>query len=376
MIYRDFKDGLKTSLLGMGCMRLTCLPGTQDEVDYELAEKVIDYAYQHGVNYFDTAYVYLNGNSERTIGKALSKYPRESYFIADKMPGMIKTKDDVERIFAEQLERCGVDYFDFYLCHNVNERSIDTFIDLEVPQFMERMRDEGKIRYLGFSSHGKPETLRRFATLRDWDFAQIQLNYFDWFEKDTKAQYEVLRELGIPIVVMEPVRGGRLASLTDRANDMLRAVEPERSISSWAFRFVQELPGIQVVLSGMNAMEQIEDNLATFSEYKPLRESDHQVLKDAIQALIEELTVPCTACRYCNVCPQELDIPTMLQIYNQYAMNRHPFALNPLRELPEGKRPADCLGCGACANACPQNIQIPDLLKQLAEGFEKLQAMH
>lgn len=372
MIYRDFKDGKKTSMLGMGCMRLATLPGPGDVVDYDLAEKLIQTAYENGVNYFDSAYVYLSGNSERTLGKALSKYPRESYYIATKMPGMIQTKEDVERIFNEQLERLGVDYIDFYLCHNVNERSIDTFINLEVPQFLERMRDEGKIRYIGFSSHGQPETLARFADLRDWDFAQIQLNYFDWFRSNTKEQYQVLRDRNIPIVVMEPVRGGRLASLTESSDAMLKAARPDRSIAAWAFRFVQSLPGIQVILSGMNAMDQMTDNLGTFAEEEPLQQSDLDLLEKAVDNLIKEVSAPCTACRYCSECPQELDIPEILKIYNAYAISKSFFALGALNQLPEGKRPTDCLGCGVCANACPQNIQIPDLMAELAEAMNKM----
>lgn len=371
MIYRDFKDGLKTSLLGMGCMRLATKPGPGDVVDYDLAESIIQKAYENGVNYFDTAYVYLSGNSERTLGKALSKYPRDSYFIADKMPGMIQTKEDVERIFNEQLERLGVDYIDFYLCHNVNERSIDTFINLEVPQFLERMRDEGKIRYIGFSSHGQPDCLRRFATLRDWDFAQIQLNYFDWFQSTTKAQYEVLRELNIPIVVMEPIRGGRLADLTEGSNALLKAAKPDKSIASWGFRFVQSLPGIQVILSGMNAQFQMDDNLATFAEEEPFPEENLELLRQAVDMLIKEVSAPCTGCRYCSDCPQELDIPELLKTYNAYAISKSGFALMGLNALPEDKRPTACLGCGVCANACPQNINIPDLMAEMAEAMSR-----
>lgn len=371
MIYRDFKDGLKTSLLGMGCMRLATLPDQQNVVDYELAEKIIDKAYASGVNYYDTAYVYIGGDSERTLGKALSKYPRESYYIADKMPGMIKTKEDVERIFNEQLERCGVDYFDFYLCHNVSEGSIDTFINLEVPQFMEKMRDEGKIRYLGFSSHGKPETLRRFATLRDWDFAQIQLNYFDAMEKDAMEQYEILTELGIPVVVMEPVRGGRLASLSETADKLLKDAQPDRSVASWAFRYLQELPNIQVILSGMNDMAQMEDNLATFSAIEPLGEANQEVLKQAVDALVKEFTVPCTTCRYCSECPVEIDIPSIMQRYNNYKLAPSAWGLAFINGLPEGQKPMDCLACGLCAERCPQNIQIPEIMKELADAFIK-----
>lgn len=371
MIQRDFKDGLKTGLLGMGCMRLACKEGSQDDVDFDLAEKIIDYAYAHGVNYYDTAYVYLNGNSERTLGKALRKYPRESYFIADKMPGMVKTKEDVERVFHEQLERVGVEYFDFYLCHNVNERSIDTFLSLEVPQFMEKMRAEGKIRYLGFSSHGKPETLRRFATVRDWDFAQIQLNYLDWKMQSAKEQYDVLTELGIPVIVMEPVRGGRLAQLSPGSEALLKAAAPDRSLAEWAFRFVQELPNVQVVLSGMNTIEQIEENVSIFSEPQPLSEAEHAVLEQAVETLLKELTVPCTTCRYCSECPQELDIPEILKAYNAYALSRSLFPLGSLRELPEDKQPAACLSCGLCAERCPQNIEIPKIMQELAGLLSK-----
>ena len=220
------------------------LEGSQ-EPDPVKSEEIIDYAYTHGVNYFDSAYVYMGGKSEVVMGKALSKYPRESYCVASKLPSWgLQTAADVERIFNETMERLGTGYIDFYLCHNVNEGSIDTFMNPEIGviPFLERMKAEGKIRHLGFSSHGKPETLRKFASLRDWDFAQIQMNYLDWEIGTTKQEYEILEELGIPTVVMEPVRGGRLASLTEETDAMLKAAQPDRSIASWAFRFLMDKP--------------------------------------------------------------------------------------------------------------------------------------
>lgn len=376
MRYRTYRNtGLSTSLLGMGCMRLPNLGGDCTQIDEEKAQAIIDLCFQRGVNYFDTAYVYGGGASERFLCRALSKYPRDSYFLADKMPPwLLHHPEDAPRIFQEELDRCGVDHFDFYLCHNVSEDTIDVFLDekLGVIPFLEEMQRQGKIRYLGFSSHGTPETLRRFADLRSWDFAQIQLNYFDWEFQNAKTQYEILTQRNIPIMVMEPVRGGRLSSLSPEADAILLEARPDRSIASWALRFVSELPNIQVILSGMSSLEQLQDNLDTLSREEPLTASERQALDHATALFRKQFTIPCTGCGYCSGCPMELNIPVFLKAYNEYLLSASKAALDPILEAPGDRQPKSCVGCGQCAQHCPQHIDIPRHMLELTEKISKL----
>ncbi len=376
MLYKPFRDtGEKISRLAMGTMRLpTVGEGRDAPIDEAAAQAVVDRAYELGVNYFDTAYMYHGGKSEVFIGKALKKYPRESYYLVDKMPGFLAgSREGVYRIFNEQLERCGVDHFDFYLCHNVNDESIEQYFAYDVISVLLEMKSQGKIRHLGFSSHGKPDTLRRFvAAYDDWEFAQIQLNYLDWTFQDAKQQYEILTEAGIPVMVMEPCRGGRLADLGEEANAILKAAAPERTIASWAFRFVQSLPNVQTVLSGMNSLAQVEENAAIFSEDKPLSEADAAVAFEAAQVFLKNFTVPCTACRYCDGCPMNIDIPAVLETYNAWCLSgRAPMPLMGLKESDQ-PGPADCIDCGACFSHCPQAIRTPEIMAELAEALKAI----
>ncbi|HHU23126.1 MAG TPA: hypothetical protein GXZ52_06925 [Clostridiales bacterium] len=254
------------------------------------------------------------------------------------MPGTLcENEDDVRRIFQEQLERCGVDYFDFYLCHNINEHSVDKFMAGYIIPVFEEYQARGKIRYLRFSSHGSPELLEMFSKLRDWDFAQIQLNYFDWEFQEAERQYEILTDLGIPVIVMEPARGGRPASLCPEADKLMLDYAPDKSIASWALRFAAGLPNVQVVLSGMSTMEQIIDNVNTFSNFQPLNEEEHRIIHQAVEILKARTLLPCTGCRYCIECPMELEIPELLNVYNEYNFSPSPFALMDVYGLEEKK---------------------------------------
>lgn len=370
MEYRQYRNtDLRTSLLGMGCMRLPRIPGQGDAVDYAKSEEIIDYAYAHGVNYFDTAYVYHGGESERVIGKALSKYPRESYNLVTKLPGWLcSSKEDVLRIFHEQLDRCGVEYFDFYLCHNINEGSVASYTNDYLIPTLEQLKAEGKIRRLGFSSHSKPELLEKFASLRDWDFAQIQLNYLDWSYQNAKRQYEILTEKGIPVMVMEPVRGGRLASLCPEADELFKEYAPDRSIASWAIRFAATRPNVQVVLSGMSTMEQVIDNVATISAFTPVSDAEQDIIDKAVDILKSKTLIPCTGCRYCcGGCPMGLDIPSLLSAYNSYQLSRNKMDLIRTEELPDEQQPKSCIGCGQCTASCPQNLDVPGYMSELAD---------
>ena len=383
MIYKPYKDTEKQlSRLGYGCMRLPTTTGSPgDPIDYEKAEALIDYAYAHGVNYFDTAYVYHNGDSERFIGKALSKYPRDTWNLVTKMPPMVlKTGEDVSRVFNEQLEKCGVEYFDFYLCHGVMDLNFDSFTseELGVIPFLARMKEEGKIRKLGFSSHCSPAKLAEFCKLYDWDIAQIQLNYFDWDYQDAKRQYEILTENGIPVVVMEPCRGGRLVTLCDESLSILKAAAPDRSAASWCFRWLQGLPNVQVVLSGMTEMDQVVDNVATFETPQPLSDEEAEALKKAIAAFRNKFTVPCTGCRYCSGCPKGLEIPDILSAFNDISLTDNQFMQGSTvkRLLAGGSAydPAECVGCGACYSACPQGIATPSIMEKFLKIIDEIPA--
>ncbi len=373
MIYREFQ-GKRLSLLGFGTMRL---PQKDGAIDQEQAEKMTDYAIANGVNYFDTAYPYHGGKSELSIGKALSKYPRDSYYLADKYPGH-QTADsyDPSEVFEAQLKKCGVDYFDFYLLHNVCENSIDTYLDERwnlIPYFIEQKR-LGRIKHLGFSSHGRPANLAKFLDLwgEHMEFCQIQLNWMDWTLQQAKEKYDLLTARSIPVWVMEPVRGGRLANLTDEQAATLKAARPEESIAAWSFRFLQNLPNVGMVLSGMSDLAQMQDNVKTFTEEKPLSDEETAMLLTMAEQMKNSL--PCTACRYCcDGCPMGLDIPTFIAAYNDLRFAKAGFTVGMMIDsLPEEQKPSACLGCGACAAACPQSIAIPQAIADLNDLLSQM----
>ena len=373
MIYREFRD-LKLSALGFGTMRLPLLEG--GTIDEAQTMDMVRYAMEHGINYFDTAYPYHSGMSEVVLGKALKAFPRESFYLADKYPGhQISASYDPAATFEEQLQKCGVEYFDFYLLHNVYENSIDTYLDPKwgmVDYFLEQKK-QGRIRYLGFSSHGSVENLKRFldACGDKMDFCQIQLNYLDWTLQDAKGKYELLEERGLPIIVMEPIRGGKLAKLDEAAEAKLKALRPDESIPAWALRWLQELPNVKVVLSGMSAMDQMVDNVKTYEVEKPLSEEEHKVLAEVAEGM--KSGVPCTACRYCcDGCPMGLDIPSLLQVYNDLCVAPAFTVGMRVEALPADKQPAACIGCGACEQICPQSIRISEVMKDCAARLEKL----
>ncbi len=374
MIYHDFQ-GEKLSALGFGTMRLpTKTDGTIDEA--QVAEMAA-YAISHGVNYFDTAYPYHGGESERVIGRVLSRYPRESYYLATKYPGhqISSTGYDPAAIFEEQLKKCGVEYFDFYLLHNVYEKSMEVYMDPRwgiVDYFREQKR-LGRIRHLGFSTHAQTPGLQAFldACGADMEFCQIQLNYLDWTLQDAKGKYDLLTRRGIPVWVMEPVRGGRLAKLGDADEERLKALRPDASIASWGFRFLQGLSNVAMVLSGMSDMAQMVDNVKTFTTPQPLTGEERAVLLDIAEGM--KVSVPCTACRYCcDGCPMGLDIPGMISAYNELRFSAAVNVAMRIEFLPEEKKPSACIGCGRCAKICPQNIDIPAAMKDLTQRLSTM----
>ena len=379
--YRGTDD--RVSLLGFGAMRLPRVSPDTQEIDFERARELIDCAYTHGVNYFDTAYRYHDGDSEPFLGRALAEYPRESYHLASKMPTwLVHSLDEGKRIFADQLERCRTDYFDFYLCHSVG-KSVEEFTDVyEKTGLLDHLRAQkaaGAIRRLGFSFHGTPEVLRELIARGGWDFVQIQLNYLDWELLDAARQYRILEENGLPCIVMEPVRGGNLVSLCPEAVEILRAARPGASTASWAIRFAASLPNVLTVLSGMSTLEQVRDNVETMSPFEPLSDSERETLDRARRAYFALGTIPCTGCRYCMDCPSGVDIPGVFAAYNRCAaeVGLDPSDGRALREnakairaiydaLPEERRAGRCVGCGRCVSHCPQGIAIPQRLGEIA----------
>ena len=373
MVYKNFQD-LKLSALGMGAMRLPVIDGDDARIDESAAQKMVDYAMEHGVNYYDTAWGYHNGNSELVMGKALSKYPRDSYYLATKFPGYdLSNMDKVEEIFEKQLEKCGVEYFDFYLFHNVCEMNIDAYLNREygIYEYLLKQKKEGRIRHMGFSAHGSVEVMKRFleAYGKDMEFCQIQLNYLDWSFQDAKGKVELLNQHNIPVWVMEPLRGGKLASLTEEETAKLKELRPEETVPAWAFRFLQSLPSVTVVLSGMSDMTQMQENIRTFEEDKPLNDGEMKALLQMADEMVSKIALPCTACHYCvSHCPQELDIPGLLALYNEHCFTGGGFiAPMAMSAISEDKRPNSCIGCRSCEAVCPQQIKISEAMADFAQ---------
>ena len=375
MQYFDFHD-LKLSALGFGAMRLPVIDGDDNRIDEPTAVEMVDYAYNHGINYFDTAWGYHGGNSERVLGRALARYPRESFYLADKFPGYdVSNFGKHEQIFEEQLKRCGVDYFDFYLMHNVCELNIEQYLDDErfgtLSYFIEQVR-AGRIKHLGFSAHGNFETFMRFLEAYGdvVEFAQIQLNYMDWEFQNARAKVEALQERGLAIMVMEPLRGGILVGIDEERMAPLRALRPETNDVEWAFSFLGSIDGMGTILSGMSNMDQLRENIALFDHDLALSEEEQGVLLELGRKLASAKGVPCTACHYCTShCPKDLDIPRLLELYNEH-LSRPDFAFiapMALGAMPMEKHPSACIGCGSCADVCPQQIDIPGALAHFAE---------
>lgn len=360
--------GEKLSRLGFGCMRL---PLREDQsIDEAVLDRMVDYAMAHGVNYFDTAWPYHGGRSELAIGKSLSRYPRDQWFLADKYPGhQIASSYDPADIFEQQLVKCGVDYFDFYLLHNVYENSIGVYRDPRwniLPYFLEQKR-LGRIRHLGFSTHARPDTLAAFLDEAgdSMEFCQIQLNYVDWTLQNAREKYDLLTERNIPVWVMEPLRGGKLAALSDEDTARLRAVRPEESTAAWSFRWLRNLPNVHMVLSGMSDFDQMRDNVATFSGGLSQTREEAALLAEIAEGLKNAL--PCTRCRYCcDGCPMQLDIPMLIHAYNDIRFASSMTVPMQFDALPEEKKPSACIGCGACAAVCPQKIDIPAAMQDFA----------
>lgn len=373
MIYKNFQN-LKLSALGFGTMRLPTIDGDDGNIDQARVEEMVACAIKKGINYFDTAWGYHNGMSETAIGKALSAYPRESFYLASKFPGYdLSNMTKVKEIFEKQLQKCGVEYFDFYMFHNVCEANIDSYLDEKygIFDYLTEQKRLGRIKHLGFSGHGSTDVLRRFLEKygHAMEFGQLQINWIDWEFQNGRGKYELLREWNIPVWVMEPLRGGRLCRLSEEDEAKLRALRPDETVTSWAFRFLQSLPEVTMVLSGMSSNEQMMQNTATYETEAPLSEEELRTLLGIAKCMTSQIALPCTACRYCTeYCPQGLDIPMLLELYNEHAFTGGGFlAPMALSAVDESKRPAACIGCKACEQVCPQNIKISEAMSKFCK---------
>ena len=373
MFYHVFQD-ISLSALGFGAMRLPQTEG--GSIDRDAVFAMVDAALAQGVNYFDTAFPYHDGHSEEVLGEALARHPRTSWYLADKYPGHQHFDVfDPAAVFERQLQKCGVDYFDFYLFHNICENSIADYMDPRwgILDYFVKQRELGRIRHLGLSTHSTAENLQ---TLLDGpygqavEFVQIQLNYLDWTLQDARRKCEIIRAHGLPIIVMEPLRGGKLSRLDPASHARLQALDPDRSDTSWALRWLHDIPGVAVVLSGMSSLAQMQENLATFRQAEPLDEAARSVLGEIAEGLKD--SVPCTACRYCcEGCPAGLDIPALISEYNDLKIQVTLTPVMRLESLPAEKMPHACLQCGSCLHVCPQGIPIPDILSELAGMFDR-----
>lgn len=371
MVYKDFRD-LKLSALGMGAMRLPVIDGDDAKIDEVAAEKMVAYAMEHGINYFDTAWGYHNGNSELVMGKVLSKYPRDKFYLATKFPGYdLSNMPKVKEIFEKQLKKCQVNYFDFYLFHNVCEMNIDAYLDQKygIFDYLMEQKKNGRIKHLGFSAHGSYDVMKRFLDVYGeyMEFCQIQLNYVDWSFQNAKAKVELLKEYNIPVWVMEPLRGGKLASLPEKETKVLKSMRPDEEVPAWAFRFLQSIPEVTMVLSGMSNAEQLKVNIETFETDKPLSDQEMKGLLALADGMLNG-TLPCTACHYCvSHCPKGLDIPNLLELYNEHIFTGGGFiAPMALMAVPEEKQPSACIGCRSCEKVCPQQIKISEAMADFA----------
>ena len=376
MVYKEFQD-LKLSALGMGAMRLPVTEGDDSVIDEAATAEMVAYAMEKGINYFDTAWGYHGGHSEEVMGRVLSRYPRESFYLATKFPGYdLSNMDQVEAIFEKQLKKCGVEYFDFYLFHNVCEMNIDAYLDEKygIYPYLMKQKKAGRIRHLGFSAHGSYEVMKRFleAYGSEMEFCQIQLNYLDWSFQGAEAKVELLRSYDIPVWVMEPLRGGRLAALPEETMEKLRTFRPEEKAPAWAFRFLQSVPGVTMILSGMSDFQQLQENIHTFETDQPLQKEEMDTVLAIADEMLGKTALPCTACHYCvSHCPKQLNIPSLLDLYNEHCFTGGGFlAPMALMAIPKDKHPDACIGCRSCEAVCPQQIKISEAMADFAAKLE------
>lgn len=374
MEYREMKNtGIKPSLLGFGCMRFPLLEN--GKIDRSKAEEMMDTAIREGVTYIDTAYPYHEQESELFVGEVLKKYKRDSYLLATKCSlWYIETPEDTVKMFENQLNRLQVQYFDFYLIHSLSKELWDKALKLGILDYLLEMKKQGRIRQLGFSFHDEFEVFEEIIRYTDWDFCQIQLNYIDTEIQAGMKGYLLAEELGIPLVVMEPIKGGTLAKLSDDMEAKFKNMNPQWSLSSWALRWVASLDNVKVILSGMTTMEHVEDNLNTFNNFAKLNEEEQNTVKEVANMIHDRKKNGCTGCNYCMPCPYGVNIPRNFRIWNDLGVfgDEKKAKTRYFTNCPPEQRSDMCQWCGACEPLCPQNIPIREDLKKMTEEFGKL----
>jgi len=370
MQYRKMQDGTQISILGYGCMRFSSSGG---RIDIDKAEKEVLLAIENGVNYFDTAYIY-NG-SEEALGTILARSQcRDKVNIATKLPYyLLKNTSSVEKLFQEQLRRLRTDHVDFYLMHAVNKERWDKMRDMGCIQVLEKLKKEGKIRYLGFSFHDSYEVFEEVLSYRDWDFCQIQFNYMDTQEQAGLKGYELAAEKQVPLIIMEPIKGGRLAAFSGDITEKFRKLDENASPASFALRWVGSFPNVKVILSGMSSMEQVQDNLKTFREFKPLSQEEQEVIRDVVKTMRGRVQNGCTGCKYCMPCPAGVDIPGCFGVWNNYHIyqNYNLVKQDWEKNIGESHQAKNCVKCGKCEAACPQKLSIREDLERAQADLDK-----
>ena len=372
VVTKKFKN-YDISLLGFGCMRL---PTINEQIDMPQFEKMVDYAMRRGINYFDTAYMYHGGESENAVGKVLSNYKRDSFFLATKNPTRLLTsKSDVRRILEEQLKKCQTDYFDFYLAHNISVTTVDNYRNFDVYNEMVKFKQEGKIRHIGFSYHGADDLLEEVANENPWEFCQIQINYLDWTAMDIRKNYEVLEKAQIPTIAMTPLRGGKLTELTGSAKAVLKDEAPNDTPASFGLRWVAGRENIFTLLSGMSNIQQLEENIETFTNYTPFTQHEEKVANKISDILQQQGEINCTRCNYCYDCPRGVAIPKIFSLYNDYKATSDANAfISKYDALKDREKAHRCIKCGLCNSQCPQLLDIPNLLDKVIESINDLKA--
>ena len=363
--------GIETSLLGFGCMRFPT--NGEGKIDRVQARAMLEKALAAGVNYIDTAWPYHGGESELFVGEVLKEHPRDSFYLATKLPVWeVKSLEDVDRIFNRQLEKLQTEYIDFYLMHAMNGGSWKQMLELGVVERLEQIKAEGKIRYLGFSFHDGYKAFEEILSYRDWDFCQIQLNYMDAEEQAGLKGYALAEKNGVPMVIMEPVKGGSLAAFAPDISEKFHAHDPQASMASFALRWVGTLPNVKVILSGMSTMEQVEDNIRTFENFRPMSEAEQATVREVVELMNSRIQNGCTGCRYCMPCPAGVNIPGNFSCWNRYHMyqNYNVVRYQWEKELGDAQQAKNCIKCGKCEQACPQHLHIREDLERVQADLE------